>query len=381
MAFPSKDAIVLNMAIAKKSRFLAFLLICLLFSNSSAYSQEENVSAPLSEAQVEQPQPESTPPDLEKLAETLLSEELEREDVIWVGESDEQFLGIWKPDTSGTPVGAVLILFDQGQTDFNSTVKSIGEHLPPFGWSTLAIPLPQAKQRKIPERNAPIKQSEAKEEAPTPNGEAEENTESSMDNMKNEDSPGTNSKVPQEDTPRSPTSAETMTEKADIDPEITAENRLKTALKYLNQQGQYNIVLMGYGINGARAVHFTASMSPVKANQSRSTNKITIQRPIRALILVSARNRLDVTNIEEKPLQSSLTDPGLPMLDVYFNNDYRDQTESKARKKSAKNKRIENYIQLKLLSPSELDFSGESRLSRRIRGFLERYAKGVEIEK
>lgn len=67
-------------------------------------------------------------------------------------------------------------------------------------------------------------------------------------------------------------------------------------------------------------------------------------------------------------------------MDIYFGDHVLDATESQQRKLAAKKNRIANYHQSKLLEPASNWQEGENRLTRRVRGFLNKYAKGVEID-
>ena len=106
-------------------------------------------------------------------------------------------------------------------------------------------------------------------------------------------------------------------------------------------------------------------------------NKAIIQRPFRALILVAARNS---DESQPESLMDLLNDAGLPVIDIYFNNHHLDEYEVKQRALHARKKQITTYFQVQLLRPSMSEANKENRLVRRVRGFLSKHAKGVEID-
>ena len=125
----------------------------------------------------------------------------------------EKTLALFKQDTTGTPAGALLIIHDLGHNpDWPGPIRRLRRQLPNYGWSTLSI---QADHNKAPR---------------TPN---------------------------------------TMTAKADATPaEQNAQAnkmrleksrkalglRIRSAFKFLNRQGLYNIVVVAQGTHARFAV-------------------------------------------------------------------------------------------------------------------------------
>lgn len=334
--------------------FIFFWLIPCLAIGPLAYSQDEEEamtaeSASTADEGAEGKTDESTTPpleprkviDTEKEAIRLLSDEVEEEDLTWLEANGEKFMSLWQADKTGNPFGAVLILHGEGQSvDWPGEVSAIRNNLSHHGWATLSINLPPTAKPQIPERpqEPPAISSE----------ESNGNTENVMSVPDSEPVDQGN------------------------DPEAVSEARMQSAIQYLNSQGQYNIVIVSHGIGAIRAGKFIDMLT--KTNTSAMAGKI--QRPVRALVFVQARNR-----IGDMLLTRFMNDASLPILDIYYGDHFLDQIEVQQRKKAAATNGIQHYYQVKILRPDGESFKSENRLTRRIRGFLNKHAKGVEVER
>lgn len=313
----------------------SIIALALLASSPLLAQAKEDTDTQASEQATEQP-PAKAPapkpravPDTAAQAERLLSEELGEDAIVWLKAGGSKFISLWEPDRSGNPFGAVLIVHGEGQTaDWPYTIRALRQTLPDNGWSTLSISLPN------PEKNTP---------PPRP------------------DSPPSTAPAPQT--------------------ESLVSDRMKAAMSFLNNKGQYNIVILAHGVGAARSMQYLSELTNTGMGNipSGGRNRATaiIERPIRALIMVNARNGIAGA---ENNLTKHLTDRSLPMMDIYFGDHVLDSTEPAERKLAAKKNRIANYHQAKLMEPAVNWQEGENRLTRRVRGFLNKYAKGVEID-
>lgn len=298
----------------------------------SAYAQQEQLDATADEAQTSPaaapPPPPRPVPDTAKERQRLLSEELGEDAIVWLTAAGDKFISLWEPDRSGQPFGAILIVHGEGQTaDWPYTISALRQSLPDHGWSTLSISLPNPEQTSAPPRTS-----------------ADNNPE--------------------------PSTTETL-----------VIERMKAAMAYLNKRGQYNIVILAHGVGASRSVQYLSALSSSAPSNlptgGRSRATAIIERPIRALIMVNARN--GIAGADDN-LTQHLNDRSLPVMDIYFGDHVLDATEPQQRKLAAKKNRIANYHQSKLLEPASNWQEGENRLTRRVRGFLNKYAKGVEID-
>ncbi len=275
----------------------------------------------------------------------LLTEEMEDQDIEWLEVNGEKFLALWQADKTGNPFGAVLILHGEGQSvDTPYEINAIRNNLSHHGWATLAINLPPVAQSTVPPR-------------PAPKAETENNSKQTKQ-------------------PSDKMSLTTMSSHSKANPENESDGRIAAAIAFLKAQGQYNIVIVGHGLGATRTMKFIDDLSSDQKSPGMRSGKI--QRPIRAVVLVSARNQIPLS---DKALPHFFNDPNLPVLDLYYGEHFLDEVETLQRAKAARAKGILNYYQLKVLRPTSTDATSENRLTRRVRGFLNKHAKGVEIER
>ncbi len=144
--------------------------------------------------------------------------------------------------------------------------------------------------------------------------------------------------------------------------------RVQSALTFLEGKGQLNLAFVAFGESAEAAYTWVANAIENNPPADDATGPI-VAGSFRALIIVSARA------IVLKPTMT------LPTLDVYFDEHYLDIKEVKERRTLARKYRLPFYHQVKLLSPYMTETGEENALVRRIRGFLNKYAKGVEVGK
>lgn len=78
---------------------------------------------------------------------SLLEQQIERGQAIWLDEGKDRFFSIFMPDLSGTPKGGLIILHDVGShPNQPEVIAPIRTKLPQHGWATLAIQLSPMKQ-------------------------------------------------------------------------------------------------------------------------------------------------------------------------------------------------------------------------------------------
>ncbi|NHN37032.1 DUF3530 family protein [Pseudomaricurvus alcaniphilus] len=325
----------------------------------------------------------------------LLAEEQAVASAIWLTALDTPFLSLYQPDTSGKPVGAVLIVNAAGQhSDWPSSTANIRLSLPQFGWHTLSTELPAPAPAPVPERTfspagIPDKtgdpaadqegadtENTAAEEATTTQDTGEESTDDKTDAAEPDSgaAPAEQPQAPANDNRNSGANPAPAAEEAapEHPPEELALARLQASIDFLHQQGQFNIVLLGHGIGAARAACFIKQLPLANPNAQ--------SRPIRALVLVNPRNHIEGSDID---LPECLRDPQLPVLDVYHGRQLLDRREAQARLHRSRRLGLGNYQQLRLPPEAHLARSSgsqegsESRLARRVRGFLERHARGT----
>ncbi|PCK09790.1 MAG: hypothetical protein COA42_02440 [Alteromonadaceae bacterium] len=393
-----KHTIVLNMAYTKNHPFgaaakyfgllITFYTLFAVFIpilSVKAYAAAE--VAPQAPAQTNTQTNTQTHPDFE------LYSAANRAKIEWLEAKDGKFSAFWEPDSSGNPYGAVLIIHDHGQhADWPHTVNALRESLSPHGWAALSISVPPPSAQPVPKRpplptpaptEDPSKKADSpdtavppgKNDATTPETTAKTATDSAAeaDALNTQDLTADASK--KETVTPSPTPLIPQTP-----PEEIVNQRMKAAFEFLNAQGQFNIVVIGLGIGAGRAIRYLNDSSPpgnIAGKKARQV-KATLTHGVRALIFIDPRNQLPESDMQ---ISDFFNAPNIPILDIHFGQHHNDALEAKVRRKEAKKKRIIHYYQIKMMPPSaNTIFDGENRLTRRVRGFLNKHARGVEIE-
>lgn len=316
----------------------------------AANTAEQSTNADQNQTQeaAKAPKPK-TLPDIEAKKRELLKSQYPPNDLRILNAGSEEFTALWRKDQSGDAFGAVLIIPGDGQTaNWPNTIDALRRDLPDNGWGTLSIDLKDRPRKSIPKRETANTNAEA----------GSETSEGAVATIE---------------------SSSSLDQKKLAEIESLNIQRIQAAVNFLNSEGQYNIILIGYGSSAVRVIDYVSTLTSAKTNNAVAKNaKVKIDRPVRALVLINARNTMPEDEVSEF---ERLIWRDIPVLDVFFGNHYLDQYESDKRHTAAKTNRLSAYIQLKLMVPSTTVFNGENRLSRRIRGFLNKHAKGVEIDR
>ena len=354
------------------------VLLCL---SNVTFSQTDNEEPPIEQTtestlsdNVVPATPEIIEPTETRDMNLLANEIHDQETVAWLTAADGKFLSLYEPEWNNNPYGAVLILHAEGQhADWPNTIEVIRSSLPQHGWSTLSTSLPNPDTVPIPKRaieNTETDNSESDNANQTGDKNTSENSEPTAEKGEENEIFDADKGALDDGTIDPEQEAETN-KKPKIATETVAYSRIEAAISFLNDQGIYNIVLLGDGLGAARAGNFLKGLP-----QSNEPKDNTIKL-IRAMVIINARNSSPKQDIN---LLTSLYDPQVATLDIYFGIHEKDNAESLERKKFARRNNFTTYQQILLPELSHNTTNGENRLTRRIRGFLNKHAKGVKVE-
>ena len=308
--------------------------------------------------------------------------------VIKLGDDDASLSGLYLPENTGNPQGGVLILHDIEQNALLAqTVGPLREYLPDYGWNTLSLffgnylprPLP-ALVKKIAEQapaavisdaaeadtSAPMAQAELAE-LPT---EAEAGTEPVDQNFADEASDtlgelaatigelpplaATNQPPPTDDA--APSAEEAFLEGMQL--------RVDDGLRQLNTLGQFNLVIVAYGLSANWAA---ASLLERFAGRPGVRGY--------ALVLINAR----ASQYPAVDLNASLAQLQIPMLDLVSGQSKVAQREHRERRNAITRQQNRRYIQIQLPAVSARLGDKSNLITRRVRGWLKSNAAGEEI--
>lgn len=350
--------------------------------------------------------PRYLPSTTDKRAASLLEHMslMGREDeVVTLSNLKEAFYGLYLPQASRQPQGGILILHDEQQHGhWPDIIGPLREYLPLFGWSTLTIELPdQLKRQRIP-REIPTLAASADEAS----AEQESNGDQANNESSEIDDPATKNQETENQEAKDNASPESIAVEdinGDIDevssdenepalprldklpdlPVVQAESqaleeenidriadyqaqnrqRIKTAIEYLQQQNQYNLVIIGFGRGASWAIDFVHQQIQLDPKPKGLT-----------LITIDA-----LPNIYDKDLiHQQLADISLPYLDLLqsqkqFNN--RSAAKRLAIMRRNNNPNYQQIITPEISSYNEL----ENPTNRRIRGWIKSNASGTQI--
>jgi len=291
----------------------------------------------------------------------LLADQLKASEVNWLNVNGMQTLSIYNPDISGTAKGGVITLPGINRPPTSSYIyNALRKNLSQNQWHSLTVLLPnpgQLKQSNSTEEEQDDSDNTDEDFATDEEATAAANAEASIETTSGRT---LNSRVKQKVRPQL-----VLTEI-----EEQAQQTLKAALDFYNSEGIFNIVIIGEGINALRAAHFISTMPEAIKSQGEINQ-------IRGLAMINPRNTIPGSDLS---LPMELSYFSIPVLDIYFGTDFRDERESKARLAMSRGLSTKLYSQLKLPLTGNNWEQREDRLTKRIRGWMDRRAAGFEIE-
>ena len=339
-----------------------------------------------------------------KRAEALLHHMrlMNREDeVVTITSPEENYYGLYLPQATSSPQGAVLILHDQQQHGhWPEVIGPLRDYLPQFGWSTLTIELPDSpKRRRLPRDAA---ESESKPSESSDEGVEAENTDLAQEENTSDDATEETDKIEKMDNqgpdtesaeninaqndeqvdedaepalPRLQKLPDLETEQAEsIAPEIATVNeiedfqkqnrqRVGSAIAYLQSKNQYNLVLIGYGRGAAWAIDFIHQ-------------QISQEEEPKGLTLITIDALPDY--YQNSLMNEQLTDITVPYLDLLQHAEFGRARDAKKRLAIMRRNNNKKYRQITTQAISSYRET-ENPTSRRIRGWVMRNAGGTQI--
>jgi hypothetical protein len=327
---------------------------------------EELPTAPLANS------PPSPVEDRIRLAQQqkrLLSELKGPPEVVWIDVGGEKVLGFWRPDQSGKSVGAVVLLHAQGQSPrWADSLLRLHEYLPLYGWATFSIELPELPKPHISLRRLKLTPSDETDVTQAPSSKPLDETQI----VHQESDPSVPIATAAPDLPL----ASATFSVADV--RITIQQRIKAATQYLHQQGQYNVVLLGEGVSALWALeHLDQADAPYAPSSSDGARKAIVTRAVRAVIMLDLRIP---ESLSAQELSEHLRHPEVPILDVYTDLGFAARHAAGERKQIGIKAGYETYIQRRLPpSTGVFDTDTETKLTKTLRGFLQKHAQGEAL--
>lgn len=309
----------------------------------------------------EQTNPENN--DAPSAAQQLLADQLPQNEVNWLSVGGSRALSIYNPDISGTAKGGVITLPGMNRPPTSSYIyNALRKNLSKNQWHSLIVLLPNPDSATAP-MSSSGEEAEIIDTSPTEDFATDE-----------EATAAANAEATIETTNGQTLSTRT---KPKVRPQVVlggaeeqAQQTIQAAIDFYNKEGIFNIVIIGEGINALRAAHFIASM-PEAIKAQGEINQI------RGLAMINPRNTIYGSDLS---LPMELSYFKVPIMDIYFGTDFRDERESKARAAVSRGLPGGLYTQIKLPITGNNWQQREDRLTKRLRGWMDRRAAGFEID-
>lgn len=351
-------------ALTRVSPFCS-LLVALLISAASSLAQTTEpveepdapaATEPAGEATATTPT-ETTPRHMR--AKELLADALADESH-WLETSEGKILVLYRRTEAKTTKGALLLLHAAEDPQvWPPALENLRKRLPQYGWETLAITLPQKYPSIAPARD----------------------TESETGNDAEGDEEATTNEETTPEEPTAPSEPDASNSPAPAAVSQTAPAReqlikayLLAALGFLNEKGQFNLVVL---VDNSSFYWCMQLLSPtIKTNQ---IDPNTVDGPLQALVISNLQPQ-EPLSVQE--LEDSLNQPQLPVLDIFFApDDMKQKRQRDLHKTVAMRNKIDYYQQLSLEhQPKIIEADAASFLVARVRGFMEKKAKGTEVK-
>ncbi|OUS06682.1 hypothetical protein A9Q81_02025 [Gammaproteobacteria bacterium 42_54_T18] len=302
------------------------------------------------------------------LAQELKLHGLSDNEILWLGEGKNLYLGLMTADFSGLPVGNMLILHDNQQhPDWPGTIHALRTELPQNGWSTLSISVPYFDVR------VPLPKREEKPNiTPGPATALEEsNNENSADNSESKDAETADDEAPKNpmesasDAVEAREIADQLPTKQDEDkpapsveypkeeiPNIV-EQRIREGISALQEQNSLPIIVIATGLSATWAINIIAKM------QSSDIKGLVVIDPVIPFGIDDLDTVKDIANLN------------IPVLDITPTTGQR----SPANQRSQSMKKARNQLyQQRVIAGSALNFSQQShQVVMTVRGWWKRY--------
>ena len=293
------------------------------------------------------------------IRQQALSEALPADEVVWLKAGDERLLALYLKEQRGQARGGVIILAEHyHQPSERYWINNLRHTLPTKQWHSLVLAMPEPSfdttANTAPEQvmaaNAPNhKQSDEQGHEQVVDTTTKQNTTETTPNP---------SPAPQD--PVTDNAADKSASPSTPSYQRRAFAAIDAAIRYFNDQGIYNMAIVSEGSSAVYAMQYISNNS---------------DQQIRGLAIINARNPFNDTRLIELIAEQSL-----PLLDIYFGLDYRDQREAQQRKVASRKLASGQYLQIELPRIATRWDNHEGRLSKRVRGWLDRTASGFEVE-
>lgn len=326
-----------------KQHFQALILNLLVLINLPAYGQEPPASDESVEPAVTKAASFYSGDDIQLLAERLPSNQ-----VTWLNVDQKPVLALFNAEKSGKALGGVIVIPSHEQPLGTFTLlNNLQQTLINNRWHALSVSMPTVEDNAL--RTAFFNTTPANVPEPVTEDTSTATTEPA-------DTVPTQPPPPIDDD---------IANKPDV--ELIAQQTIEAAVRFFNDKGVYNMVILGEGSGGVRALQY---LSKLEGKQQL--------KQIRGIALLNSYNQVDQ---QHPDINTLITKIKHPILDLYFTSNDRYQRDARLRQAASRALPPGQYQSVKLPYFTPVRQREEDRLSKRIRGWLDKTAAGVSVEK
>lgn len=345
-----------------KVRHLHYVLLVLICLTFESYAQEPTADTqPTTEASPNQAQNKTqantsssaAPPPYESRPmrdKTLIANALPEES-LWLDTEYGKILAMHRITEAKSTFGTLILLHAaEDPQHWPATLENLRVNLPRYGWETLALAMPQKTITPIPGRSFSSASSEN-------SAETDPETQPAFPVANN----STDEKI-----------SSSNASSAHIAREQLIAAYLDAAVQYLTKNNQLNLVLL---TDNSSAYHSLIKLEPF--HKEIPTGSETTTSRLRAVILT---NLQPLEPLDQEELEGIFNSRGLPFMDLFFAPDDDEQLRARDLHRAvAMRQKMEKYFQLRLDNqPNATEGDFQSFLLGRVRGFMQKHAKGTE---
>lgn len=287
---------------------------------------------------------------------TLIAKALDDEGK-WLDTAYGKILVMHRPTEAKVTKG-VLVLFHAAEDPqlWPPVLENLRSNLPRYGWETLAVTMPQAVPKPIPERENTLAEN------------ANNNNENN--NEDDENKPDENPAIQEASASSSPSSDSNNL----VSREELIKEYIKVSFEFLHANGQFNAVVLFD--NSSLFPGMQQLLPQIKENKNDPN---TIDGPIQALVIANLQPQ---EALNKQQLNITLNQKQLPVMDIFFAPDVEQQkTQRELHRAAAMRNKLANYQQfITELQPKSIEDDHSSFLVGRVRGFMKAVATGSEIK-
>jgi hypothetical protein len=339
--------------------YLNSLLLGLMLQISNIHAQEpESTDTPENTAEQNTSQTnnrlsEAPPYESRTMRDRTLIANTLQDESLWLETEYGKILALYRITEINSTYGVLVLLHAaEDPQHWPPTLENLRANLPRYGWETLALTLPRKTPPLVPAR-------------PSSSSSSLDNNSDGEELMDEKSETNANLEV----------GAASSSSSSPIARDLLITAYIEAALRYLGEKNLYNIVVLTD--NSSAYLSLNTLLPKIKVN---TKDHDTIDGPLQALIIANLQPQ---ENSRKTELESIFSVPQLPVMDIFFAPHSTHQQAVRSRHKAAAmRQKMKDYQQFSVINqPLITETDPQSFLLGRVRGFIQKKASGVELQK